>query len=337
MKWAVVDDRCLVAVLAASLDGAEAREELVHPERLGDVVVGALVEGVDLGGLLVTGRQHDHRDARPRTEPAEHVDAVHPGEAEVEDDDVGVVLCRGGQPFLAGGRHVHLVAVGPEADGQGPREADLVVDHEEPGHASASGRLSTMVVPAAGGVLGRQLAAHRDDEAAGHGQPQPDAGAVRGCRRGAGTGGTPRLARRAGCPGRCRRRAGRRGRRSAPASTRTGSPGGAKRRALSTMLAMARSSSTGSASTTGSVSGTSRWMRWPRSGSPLRAPPITSSRPTGSALHHERAGLDPTHVEQVPHQVVEPVGLLVDRLQQGSGLLVGERRRRPRAGSTTTP
>ena len=87
--------------VAATLQGAEPGEQLVHPEGLGDVVVGTLVEGVDLGGLLVTGRQHDHRHLRPRPQAAEHVEAVHAREAEVEDDDVGVVAGGGGQPLLA--------------------------------------------------------------------------------------------------------------------------------------------------------------------------------------------------------------------------------------------
>ena len=67
---------------------------------------------------------------------------------------------------------------------------------------------------------------------------------------------------------------------------------------------MARSSRTGSASTTGSVSATSSWITWPRSGQAARAaPPITSSSPT-ARRYDEGAGLDAAHVEQVPDQVL---------------------------------
>ena len=45
--------------------GAQAREQLVDPDRLRDVVVGARVEGGDLLALLADGREHDHRRGAP--------------------------------------------------------------------------------------------------------------------------------------------------------------------------------------------------------------------------------------------------------------------------------
>src|SRR5438552_803767 len=59
-------------------------EQLVHPEGLGDVVVGAGVERLYFGELGVAGRQHDDGHARPGPEGAEDVDATHARQAEVE-------------------------------------------------------------------------------------------------------------------------------------------------------------------------------------------------------------------------------------------------------------
>ena len=44
--------------------------------------------------------------------------------------------------------------------------------------------------------------------------------------------------------------------------------------------------------------------------------PTTSSSPTGCALMVTLPGLEPAHVEQVADQRVEPLGFVVDGLQQ---------------------
>ena len=88
--------------------------------------------------------------------------------------------------------------------------------------------------------------------------------------------------------------------------------------AFSTTLAIARSSSAASARTRGSVSSTSTSTRsaWVR---PASAPGSDLVEP--DVAHHEldRAGLQPAHVEEVPDQVVEPVGPLVDGLEELPG------------------
>ena len=60
-------------------------EQLLDPERLGDVVVGAGVEGGDLLDLLGAPGEHDDRRGRPAAQPGDHLGALHVGEAEVED------------------------------------------------------------------------------------------------------------------------------------------------------------------------------------------------------------------------------------------------------------
>ena len=56
-----------------------------------------------------------------------------PGQAEVEQDHVGVAVGGPVQPLLAGPGHHHLVALGAQADGQGPQQGGVVVAHQHLG------------------------------------------------------------------------------------------------------------------------------------------------------------------------------------------------------------
>ena len=102
--------------------GPQAGEQLVHAERLGDVVVGAGVEG---GDLVVLGAAADstmigHRGPAPQA--LDHLDAVDAGQTEVEDDDVGMVAgasCSASSPV---GGQVDLVAAGPQVGRQRPAD-----------------------------------------------------------------------------------------------------------------------------------------------------------------------------------------------------------------------
>ena len=69
---------------------AHARQQLAGAERLGHVVVGAGVERGDLVALLAARRQHDDRHRAPLAQPPDDLQAVHVGQAEVEDHDVGL-------------------------------------------------------------------------------------------------------------------------------------------------------------------------------------------------------------------------------------------------------
>jgi hypothetical protein len=71
-----------------------AGEQFVDGERLGDVVVGAGVQGVDL--VLAAGPtgQHDDRYRGPAAQAVDDVDAVDVGQPEVEDDEVGLPIRR---------------------------------------------------------------------------------------------------------------------------------------------------------------------------------------------------------------------------------------------------
>ena len=60
------------------------------PKGLAEVVVGAGVERRDLVALLAARREHDDRHRGPLAQPPHHLEAVHVGQAEVEDHDVGL-------------------------------------------------------------------------------------------------------------------------------------------------------------------------------------------------------------------------------------------------------
>ena len=69
--------------------GADARQQLLHVEGLGDVVVGAGVHAGHLVAPAVARGEDDHRHLALGAAPLlEHADAVHLRQADIEDDDV---------------------------------------------------------------------------------------------------------------------------------------------------------------------------------------------------------------------------------------------------------
>ncbi len=67
---------------------ADSSEQLLRPERLGDVVVGAGIERLDLIGLGVPHRQHDDRDFGVGPDQAAGLDAAKAGHVHVEHDQI---------------------------------------------------------------------------------------------------------------------------------------------------------------------------------------------------------------------------------------------------------
>src|SRR5262249_2259524 len=73
----------------ATQECADARQNLLEMEGLGDVVVGAGVEALDLVAPAVAGGEDEHRHGPAGAPPRlEHRDAVHLGQADVEDHRV---------------------------------------------------------------------------------------------------------------------------------------------------------------------------------------------------------------------------------------------------------
>ena len=256
VKSAVVDDglrlvgrRCAGAATARS-----AGQQLVHAERLGDVVVGARRRAprpCRASASRTDSTMIGHRASSPRSPSTTSMPSM-PGRPRSRTTTSG--WSRGGQraaPSSPVGGEVDLVAARPQVDGQRPADLRLVVDDQDA--ASSVGRQRQARAPsvsaAARGVLDGELAAHGLDEAAGHREPEADAGAV-----GAVAEALERLehplAVVGGMPGPVVDDA-----QVDPVADRAGldarpaSPGGASASALATRLASARSSRAGSAST----------------------------------------------------------------------------------------
>ena len=68
--------------------GAHTRQQLLRAEWLGQVVVGAKVEGANLVRLLASGADHDDRGALLSVHVFEDLPTVDEGEADIEQDDV---------------------------------------------------------------------------------------------------------------------------------------------------------------------------------------------------------------------------------------------------------
>ena len=118
--------------------GAQPGEDLLHPERLGHVVVGPGVERRDLVGLPVADGQDDHGHVGERADASDHLGAVEVRQAEVQEDEVERGLRRRDDRLLTVRRGPHLVAVGLEAGPQRAPDLRFVVDHEHAGHAPRS-------------------------------------------------------------------------------------------------------------------------------------------------------------------------------------------------------
>src|SRR5262245_53481074 len=84
-----LDDIAPIArALAAPEHGAHPGDELARAERLGDVVVGPELEPEELVELAVASGQDDDRGRPRRADRAGDLEAVEPGETEVEHDEV---------------------------------------------------------------------------------------------------------------------------------------------------------------------------------------------------------------------------------------------------------
>ncbi len=109
------------------------RQQLAGVEGLGEVVVRADFEANDLVDIFALGGEHDDGQARPlrrRADLAAHVETVHAGQHQVEQDDVGTALSERHEAArpVARGRDVDLVLA--EVLRQEGAQAGVVVDEE---------------------------------------------------------------------------------------------------------------------------------------------------------------------------------------------------------------
>ena len=121
----------LQACVAAQPD-PDPGQQLGQRERLGQVVLRAALQAVDLGRHVRHARQDDDRLARVRAQqPAEHLPAVQIRHYQVQDDKVVMSAERGLQPFGPAGGELGGIP------GSGQRPADeradlwLVIDDQD--------------------------------------------------------------------------------------------------------------------------------------------------------------------------------------------------------------
>ncbi len=75
-------------------------DEFLRLERLDDVVVGARLEAEDdIDGVRLRS-EHDDRHARIRPEHPAHVDPVHAGQHQIEQDEIGAELAHGARAWV---------------------------------------------------------------------------------------------------------------------------------------------------------------------------------------------------------------------------------------------
>src|SRR5690606_6345607 len=104
-------------------------------ERLGDVVVGPLLEAAHRVVDAVARRQYDHRETlAPGAHLAEHFAAVEPGQTEVEDHQVEGVVAGERNGVRAGADGNGGVAVGAQTLLEVRDDALLVLGDQDPCH-----------------------------------------------------------------------------------------------------------------------------------------------------------------------------------------------------------
>ena len=327
-----------------ALGRPEPRQQLVHAERLRDVVVGAGVERPHLVGLLIARRQHEDRHAAPRTDALDHLDAVDAGQPEVDDREVGTLAGRRRERLLAVGRRDHLVAAGAQvraaahagSAARRRRPAPVVVtSHLRPrgrrdvsglARPARAGTLTTIVRPPPGvssGVREPPIAS-TNPRATARPSPTPSVPARSPSRW---NGSNTRSRSSAGdARARDRRPAARPDRRRPTRAPAPARPVGLNARAFATRFATARSSSAASTSMRGRSSGTSTSTSRPRPGRLASARSTTSSRPTTArrAAAACRSGSDSCRAGSPTRSVRRSVSSSIVA-RNSSSLLVGPR------------
>ena len=110
---------------------AQPRRELLHGERLEQVVVGAAIEAGDAVVDAVARRQdHDRYVARGVAQVRNDVEAVAVGKAEVEDDRVVGDALRRREPVLAGCERVDSESEARETVNDRLRQALVILDQK---------------------------------------------------------------------------------------------------------------------------------------------------------------------------------------------------------------
>ena len=108
---------------------AQARHQLLDPERLGDIVGRTGVERLDLVALGTSRREHDDRDVCPRPYSTDDVQTRHAGQAEIEEEHVGKAPPGEPECVLAVAGVVHRVAAHRQVERQRTAQRGVILHH----------------------------------------------------------------------------------------------------------------------------------------------------------------------------------------------------------------
>ena len=122
-----------VALRGAAQLGSDPRQQLVEVERLGDVVVGAVVEALDHVLLLAQRGEHDHRDLGPvSSNRLEHLEAAATRQHHVEQHQIEVPGQRQCLAAVAVAGDLGRKALGAQRPFEKAGDAHLVLDDQDP-------------------------------------------------------------------------------------------------------------------------------------------------------------------------------------------------------------
>jgi hypothetical protein len=109
--------------------GANAREKLLDAEGLGDVVVGASIEGDDFVALGTADGKHDDGSVGGAANFAARFNATDAGKVHVEQNEVGLLPADEIDGFFAGGGFEDDIAAKRKSGPKGASDLGFVVDN----------------------------------------------------------------------------------------------------------------------------------------------------------------------------------------------------------------
>ena len=126
------DEEALERGMRAPQHGADASEQLLQVERLGDVIVGAELQPLHLVGLLAARRQDDDGHLARLPQHRAQIEAVEVGQRQVEHDQIGRRCTHIADGRLAVRDSVDAIAFEDEVVTQHAPEGRVVFDDEDP-------------------------------------------------------------------------------------------------------------------------------------------------------------------------------------------------------------
>ena len=121
----------------ATLDDRETREQLGGAEGFRHVIIRTALKRLNFDAFLIAHTEDEHRDTAPFAQPFQHIDSIHVGQAEIEQDDIGLEEDRLLQPHLTIFSIPHGVALRLQRHAQQAADLDFVVN-DEGGHGFTS-------------------------------------------------------------------------------------------------------------------------------------------------------------------------------------------------------